>query len=233
MVIHCLTNNLPVCNREGCGNRAVWRHRMSDIPDGYEYLGWYEPLEAKRLLEALELDDIGTYAVFQDGGRTHSTINAYGGFGGSQILIAIDKTRRPQVDRIHGLIFGSSLPVLPEGNDSPESWVDSDGKSEVETLERRQQLVDQIDEIERELKKLLREATVVNEELKDSNQTPERLESLRKAFERHRETNIRLQSDREKLECEVKEIDKALYGGEDEEGPGPGVPPLTLKGRSR
>jgi len=192
---------------------------MEEIPDDYEYLGWYQPPEAKRLLDALEAEKIGTHAEFDDGAATNSAVEAaYGSFGGrSQILISIESIRRPDVDKIHGLIFGSGLHTMSDATNPPKKWLEEEGEAEFETLERRQQLVDELDNIERELKDLLQEATAVKRELDDGSQGPDRLAALRSAFERHSETSNHLQSNRDKLEAELEEIDKVLYGEKDEE----------------
>ena len=192
---------------------------MEEIPDDYEYLGCYAPPEAERLLGALEAENIGTHAEFHDGAATGSAVGiAYGDSGvRAQILISTESTRRSDVDQIHIRIFGSGLPAMPDETNSPEKWLEEEGEAEFKTLERRQQLVDELDDIERGLKDLLQEATAVKRELDDGSQGPDRLAALRSAFERHSETSNHLQSNRDKLEAELEEIDKVLYGEKDEE----------------
>ena len=79
----------------------------------FEYLGYYRPDDARRLLSALEAANIKFDAKFFDGIKSMSSLSgAHGGHfgGGAQILISIDSNRNAEVQQIHKEMFGDCLP---------------------------------------------------------------------------------------------------------------------------
>lgn len=198
---------------------------MSDIPSTFEYLGWYAPPEARKLLDALEKEGVPVHAEFHDGLQNLSGADvAYGGFGGSaSVLIAVESARRPDVDTIHGRIFGIGLPTVTSEGPDADDWYDETAGDEIELIERRAAVARDLDAREAELKQLLSEVAAVDAELLEGGQSPQRLDALRRARERHSHSGDRLLAEKRRLMSELQEIDSTLYGpqGSEEAQSGP------------
>jgi hypothetical protein len=87
----------------------------------YEYLGWYQPDEAYKLLK--RFDDAGVKAqIEQSTGNSNASAvwaEVGRGFGiASQILISIHQSCREEAHRIHRELFGDCAPteVPPEAS---------------------------------------------------------------------------------------------------------------------
>ena len=88
---------------------------MQPSTDGtqFQYVGYYSPPEAERLLAAFEAADIRYRTDCFDGANMMAPIIAATGgrFGqAAQVLISIDPRQREDVDKIHSELFGDGLP---------------------------------------------------------------------------------------------------------------------------
>ena len=124
---------------------------METLSESFDYLGRYTIPEARRLLEALEAAQISIEAEFDDGSGHGEFAASLGSFGGEAgVEIAVERSRRPDVDTIHARLFGSGLPTLPEG-------YEGHGAEELKLRQRREELARELGEVGVALKALLNE----------------------------------------------------------------------------
>jgi hypothetical protein len=81
--------------------------------EGFEYIGYYAPPDAEKLIEAFTQAGIEYRADVID--RTADAVTPLGHFGGTfsrsvEILISGSVDRREQIHEIHARLFGDCLP---------------------------------------------------------------------------------------------------------------------------
>ena len=81
--------------------------------DDLEYIGYYSPSDAEKLIEAFTREDIRYRAEVVD--RTGNELTALGHLAGlysgsTQILLSGSIARRQEIQRIHESLFGDCLP---------------------------------------------------------------------------------------------------------------------------
>ena len=81
--------------------------------EGFEYIGYYTPPDAEKLIEAFTKAGINYRADVVD--RTASEATPLGHLGGlysgsTQILLSGSVARRDEIHRIHESLFGDCLP---------------------------------------------------------------------------------------------------------------------------
>ncbi len=191
---------------------------MVALPDGFVSLGWHQPADARRLLEALTAAGIQVHAEFDDGITGRSPLEQpLGGFGASaSVLVAVEEGRFMEAEAILRDTFGEWLPVElerePGGHDGghgdgpdagPGEW---DEAGEIERLQREDRLVGEIRQLERGLRELNDEIRAVEEEIAHRRTPPDRREVLRAAMEQHLVTAEGALAELDRRQEELREL---------------------------
>ena len=187
---------------------------MEDLPDQFQYLGSYSPPEAKRLLAALENEDIPVHAEFHDGLSDLSGLSlAYGSFGNSsQVIIATPEARRAAVSAIHARLFGSGLPENAAAGEASAEWNAELAEHEFSLLTRREELVGRIADLEKELHGILTEIAAISSDLESASLKPDRRAAMANAKERHLNHGAKIEAEKAALNAEMEKLDLELYG---------------------
>lgn len=188
---------------------------MEELPEGFEYLGAFLPAEAKRLLDALEKENLPVHAEFNDGlSNLEGGSLAYGSFGGAaEVMIATHEANRAAVQAIYTRVFeggqgAEAATRHPDGEDSAQA------EREFELLDQREELVGGIEALEENLRLVATEIVAMTQELRDGQQGDDRMKVLREAREAHLERGSQLEGAKLALEKELEELDKVIYGEE-------------------
>ena len=188
---------------------------MEELPEGFECLGAFLPAEAKRFLDALEKEGLPVHAEFSNGlANAEGAALAFGGFGGTaEVMIATHEANRAAVHAIYARVFeGGQAPESATGH--PEGEESAQAEGEIELLDRREELVGGIEELEENLRVVATEIVAMTQELRDGPQGEDRMSVLREARERHMERGSQLEGAKLALEKGLEELDKELYGEE-------------------
>ena len=83
------------------------------LNEEFEYIGYYSPSDAEKLIEAFTREDIDYRAEVVD--HTANPLTSLGHLGGlysgaTQILLSGSVARREDIQRIHESLFGDCLP---------------------------------------------------------------------------------------------------------------------------
>lgn len=173
---------------------------MNDLPEGFDFLGWYSPPEAKRLMDALDSAQIEMWAHFDDGMSSPQAglISHYG--TAAQVLLAVQSDRRSAAVDLHIRLFGDGLPLF-----SDESMAEEE--TDPDQLAERSRLVLRLDEVEREASFLVEEVKALAAELARPGIPPLRWNGIQQALTQHQAMAAQLQQEQRELEQALADLD--------------------------
>jgi hypothetical protein len=178
---------------------------MNDLPEGFDFLGWYSPPEARRLMTALDEAQIEMLAHFEDGLSGQSASQAsFGSFGsGAQVLLAVETARRVDATAIHADLFGDGLPIFHQASEDEADW-------NADQMEEHSRLILQLDEVQREAQFLVEEVKAIAAELSRPGQSSAQLATWHSALAEHQEKALHLQREQQQLEQALAELEGGI-----------------------
>ncbi len=174
---------------------------MQRLPDDHQYIGWYSPSEAMKLMTAMDTAGISFLAEFKDGiYKQHSAL----------VLIAVESARKRDVEVIHAEVLRSALPSDITPFESFGEEVDPKGTDEFALRERRQALIDERLELDDKLEAIMQEIAAVDRELQFPKQSSARLDALRRNRENQKQAGAELINRKARINDEIRGINDAL-----------------------
>ncbi len=154
-----------------------------DGGEAWTHLGRYNLQEGRRILNELEKSELDFEAEFDDGSGAHHMDGYFSSYGTSAgVDVYVSPAQASEAYVIHTKLFGSVLPSVPADSALAESWHD---ETTLGQIDKRENLAQELGELERVSKRLLEEMIAVKSELEQGLVSPKRHQTLESAQEKN------------------------------------------------